>query len=106
MILRGMGASRGVFEGRARVLRGHSQLAELRPGEVLVVSMTDPDWAEAFEIASAVVTEIGSKLCHAAIVAREYKLPCVVNVDGALSIIRSGMRLRVDGAQGTVEILE
>ena len=69
------------------MLESPRDLKSLEKGEVLVVHTTNPDWGEAFEIAGAVVTEVGSKLCHAAVVAREYGLPCVVNVKEAMSRI-------------------
>lgn len=105
-MLRGLGASKGQYTGIARVLERYTDLKRLAKGEVLVVHTTSPDWGEAFEVAGAVVTEVGSKLCHAAVVAREYGIPCVVNVKGAMGTIEDGASVRVDGLEGTVEVLE
>ncbi len=102
----GIGASSGVVEATARVLGpGREGLAELRAGEVLVARTTDVGLAPLFLVASGLVTELGGPLSHAAIVAREYGVPAVVNVEGATRRIKTGDRLRVDGDRGVVEKL-
>lgn len=104
--LRGLPASSGVVEGRARVLApGTVDLDEVRAGEVLVARTTDVGLSPLFLVSAAVVTEMGGPLSHAAVVAREYGVPAVVNVAGATVAIRTGDLLRVDGDRGTVEIL-
>jgi len=104
-ILRGFGASPGRIGGRARVLHDIGRAGDLEPGEILVTRTTDIGWTPLFQIAAAVVTEIGALASHAAIVARELGLPAVVNLDRATERIRSGDRLFVDGWAGTVRIL-
>ncbi len=103
--LRGLPASRGVAEGRVRILRDPSQAAEFRSGEVLVVAAADTGWAPLFLAASGVVTELGGPLSHAAIILREYGVPAVVNVTDATRSLRDGDLVRLDGDAGTVEIL-
>jgi pyruvate,water dikinase len=103
--LRGLAASRGVAEGRARILRDPSQAASFEPGEVLVVAAADTGWAPLFLAASGVVTELGGPLSHAAIILREYGVPAVVNVTNATRSLRDGDLVRLDGDVGTVEIL-
>jgi pyruvate,water dikinase len=102
-ILRGLPASPGVVEGRARVLFFESQMGELQPGEILVVHATDVGWTPLFLVAAGVVTELGGPLSHAAVVAREFGVPSVANVAGATRAIRAGDALRVDGNRGVVE---
>jgi len=102
---RGLPASAGVVEGRARVLLSAGSMGELEPGEVLVVHTTDVGWTPMFLIAAGVVTELGGPLSHAAVVAREFGVPSVVNVAGITRAIRTGDRLRVDGDRGVVERL-
>ena len=102
---RGLPASAGVVEGRARVLFAPSEMGRLQPGEVLVVHTTDVGWTPMFLIAAGVVTELGGPLSHAAVVAREFGVPSVVNVGGITRAIRTGDRLRVDGDRGVVERL-
>ncbi|HMJ56165.1 MAG TPA: PEP/pyruvate-binding domain-containing protein [Polyangiaceae bacterium] len=104
--LRGLPASGGVVEGRARVLSpaGHDS-ARLLPGEVLVARTTDVGLSPLFLVAAAVVTELGGPLSHAALVAREYGVPAVVNVPSVTTAIKTGDLLRVDGDRGIVERL-
>ncbi len=102
-VMRGLAASPGVVEGRARVLVREDGMGALQPGEILVVHTTDVGWTPLFLVAAGVVTELGGSLSHAAVVAREFGVPSVVNVVGATRAIRTGDVLRVDGDRGTVE---
>jgi pyruvate,water dikinase len=103
----GLPASGGVVEGLARVLEpAAAGLDAVGPGEILVTRTTDVALSPLFLVASAVVTELGGPLSHAAVVAREYGIPAVVNVSGVTMAIRTGDRLRVDGDRGIVERLE
>jgi pyruvate,water dikinase len=105
--LTGLAASPGVVEGPARVVApGEDAASVLQPGEILVARTTDVGMSPLFLLAVGVVTELGGPLSHAAIVAREYNVPTVVNVEGATLSIRSGERLRVDGDRGVVEKLD
>jgi rifampicin phosphotransferase len=103
--LPGTGASAGVAEGIARVVTD-PQREVLHAGEILVAQFTDPGWTPLFVHAAGVVTEVGGLMTHGAVVAREYGIPAVVSVDSAVQRIRTGQRIRVDGTQGFVEILE
>ncbi len=104
-MLSGIAASSGVVEGRARVLMSPGEMTWLHPGEILVVHTTDVGWTPLFLLAAGVVTELGGPLSHAAVVAREFGVPSVVNVERATLVVKTGDRLRVDGDRGTVEIL-
>ena len=105
--LTGLPASSGVVEGPARVIEaGAVGLDVVRAGEVLISRTTDVGLSPLFLIAAAVVTELGGPLSHAAVIAREYGVPAVVNVPGATTAIRTGDRVRVDGDRGTVERLD
>ena len=103
-------AGEGVVEGIALVtndpLEAGRRLLELEGAVVLVTRLTDPAWSALFPRLSAVVTELGGVISHAAIVARENGLPAVVGVPGVTSRLVNGQRLRVDGATGVVEILK
>ena len=105
-VLRGTAVSPGAVEGRACVLRSPDDEAKLALGGILVTYATDPGWTPLFARAAGVVVELGGVVSHSATVAREYGLPCVSNVDGAVAKLRDGDLLRVDGMHGTVEILE
>ena len=102
----GVAASPGVVTGRVRVLREAGDGALLTPGEVLVTAVADVGWTPLFLVAAAVVTELGGALSHAALVAREYGVPTVVNVAGVTRALKTGDRVRVDGDRGVVERLE
>ena len=106
LTLRGIAASTGEVEGRAHVAESAATGRELTPGQILVARFTDPGWTPIFPLAAAVVTEIGGVLSHGAIVAREFGIPAVVNVQKATQLIRSGDLLRVDGSSGQVTIVE
>lgn len=103
--LRGVGASAGSARGRARVVRSLDEAVSLQRGEVLVCPATDPAWTTLFGVAAALVTELGGSLCHAAVVAREYRLPAVVGARGATAQICTGQLIEVDGIAGLVTIL-
>lgn len=105
VLLDGQSASPGRYEGTARVILDPSVDLQLLPGEVLVAPYTDPAWTPLFLTAGAAVVEIGSYLSHAGTVAREFGMPCVVDVSEATLRIRSGDRIAVDGDEGSVRIL-
>lgn len=102
VLVRGAPGSPGVVEGPVRVIRDSSEFGELRSGEVLVAPYTNPAWTPLFQRAAAVVVDSGSPASHAAIVAREYRIPAVMaTVDGTRRLT-DGRRVRVDGSQGLV----
>jgi phosphohistidine swiveling domain-containing protein len=103
--LTGIGASPGVIEGRVRVVTDPT-FAEVEPGEILVAPVTDPAWAPIMFVSSALVVEIGGLLSHAAVVAREMGIPCVMGIGDATSRLQTGDLCRIDGDAGVVEILE
>jgi pyruvate,water dikinase len=95
----------GVVEGVARVISGPEDGDRLRPGEILVTTLTNVGWTPMFPRAAAVVTDMGAPLSHASIVARELGIPAVVGTGNATMRLRDGDRIRVDGERGTVELL-
>ena len=74
-------------------------------GEILVAPFTDPGWTPLLIVAAGVVLDVGGTMSHGAIIARELGIPCVLGVSGATRVIRTGDRLRLNGDDGTVEIL-
>ena len=95
----------GVVEGIARVLSAPEDAAQLGDGEILVTTVTNIGWTPIFPRAAAVVTDVGAPLSHAAIVARELGIPAVVGCGNATMLLHTGDRVRVDGSNGTVEVL-
>jgi pyruvate,water dikinase len=102
--LTGFAGSPGVVEGTARVCRSVKEVDQLKEGEILVAPTTSPSWAPAFQKIRAVVTDVGGIMCHAAIVCREYGMPAVVGTGHATSVIKTGMRIKVDGHSGKIDI--
>ena len=78
----------------------------LTKGDILVAKATDPGWTPLFVPAAGVAIEIGGPLTHGSVVAREMGIPCVVSVMDLTKKLKTGMRIRVDGNKGTIEILE
>jgi rifampicin phosphotransferase len=103
--LSGAGASPGVGEGTARVVESLADFGRIAAGDVLVVATTTPAWTPLFGSLAALVTETGGILSHAAIVAREYRIPAVVGAAGATTAIPDGARVRVDGTSGEITLL-
>lgn len=104
--LHGVAASPGVAEGPARVIFTPSELDSVREGEILVCPITAPSWAPVFTKIKAAVSDIGGIMAHAAIVSREYGLPAVVGTGFGTKTIRTGQKIRVDGYNGVVTILD
>lgn len=104
--LAGLAASGGHVSGPVCIIRGPHEFSKMRKGAVLVAPFTAPVWTPLFRLASAVVTEIGSPVSHAAIVAREYGIPAVVAVPQATSALHDGQMVQVDGTRGVVTIIK
>ncbi|MCP4669786.1 MAG: PEP-utilizing enzyme, mobile region [Desulfobacula sp.] len=102
--MEGFAGSPGVVEGIARVCRSVQDVTELKEGEILVAPTTSPSWAPAFQKIKAVVTDVGGIMCHAAIVCREYGMPAVVGTGQGTAIIKSGMKIKVNGDTGKINI--
>lgn len=101
-VWRGVATGTGVARGKVRRLCHPSQGLALQAGEILVAPSTDPGWTPLFLKASGLVVETGGYLSHAAIVAREFALPSVVNLPGILAALNDGEEIEVDGRRGEV----
>ncbi|HZO70681.1 MAG TPA: PEP/pyruvate-binding domain-containing protein [Ktedonobacteraceae bacterium] len=104
--IRGFPGSEGIVEGRARVVATVEEGDQLRAGEILVTTTTNVGWTPLFPRAAAIVTDVGAPLSHASIVARELGIPAVVGCGNATMRLHTGDLIRVNGAQGTVEMLQ
>lgn len=102
VLVRGLAAAPGVATGTVRVLDSPAQGNSLRDGEVLVAPMTNPDWLPTLSRAAAVVTDSGGMTCHAAIVARELGIPCVVGARTATTTLAGRELVTVDGSAGEI----
>ena len=105
-VLVGQPGCAGVARGTARIVRDPAEPGDLGPGDILVAPHTDPSWTPLFASAAGIVVNVGATISHAIIVARELGVPCAISVTGATEQIVDGMLIEVDGAAGTVRILE
>jgi phosphohistidine swiveling domain-containing protein len=101
----GYAASPGQVTGIARLVLAPADMARVRKGDVLITRATAPSYNALLPLLSGIVTDRGGTLSHAAVVAREYGIPAVVGCGNATELIRDGVRVRLDGATGTVEVL-
>ncbi len=104
-LLQGIGASPGEIEGRVKVLRSLQLLPEIDRETILVVPYTDSGWAPLLARAGGLIAEVGGRLSHGAIVAREYGIPAVMDIHHATQLLQDGQRVRINGQLGIVEIL-
>ena len=102
--IRGFPAAKGVVEGSAKVITTVADISKVEPGDILVCGGTTTEWTPVFGIITACVCDTGGSLTHAAIVSREYGIPCVVGTAIATQVIKTGDRIRVDGRAGTVQV--
>jgi pyruvate, water dikinase len=98
----GQSVGNKIGAGIANRIMGVKDISKFKPGQVLITDMTDPDWEPIMKIASAIVTDKGSRTCHAAIVSRELGIPCVVGAKNASKKIKSNKKITVSCAEGEV----
>ncbi|MBP0000171.1 MAG: glycerol-3-phosphate acyltransferase [Cyanobacteria bacterium SID2] len=106
MKLYGIGTSAGQVEGRIKVVRNLKSASKIDRKTILVVPYTDAGWMPVLARAGGLISEVGGRLSHGAIVAREYGIPAVMNVADALQKLQDGQLVRLDGETGLVEVLE
>ncbi|HSE10409.1 MAG TPA: phosphoenolpyruvate synthase [Nocardioidaceae bacterium] len=102
VLVSGLAAAPGIVSGPVRILRSTADAPRLLEGDVLVATMTSPDWVPTMRRAAALVTDGGGVTCHAAIVGRELHLPTVVATRTATTVLRDGEMVTVDGGRGVV----
>ncbi|MFE1745500.1 glycerol-3-phosphate acyltransferase [Coleofasciculus sp. H7-2] len=104
-LLQGIGASPGQVEGKVKVLRSLQAIPDIDRNTILVVPYTDSGWAALLSRVGGLIAEVGGRLSHGAIVAREYGIPAVMDIHNATQLLQDGQQVRIDGQKGTVEIL-
>jgi pyruvate,water dikinase len=104
--LYGTASAPGVAEGIARVLMGPEQIGKLEPGEILVAPLTGPPWIAAFHLVRGVVTDMGGSLSHVVIMGREFGIPVIAGTMESTRKIKTGQRIRVDGDNCAVFVLD
>ncbi len=105
-LLIGLPCSPGRIQGVVRVLKSIQESQYLKNGEIMVVPFTDPGWTPLFGLAAGVVTETGGLLSHAALIAREYSIPAILNIPDATEKLKTGMKIELDGSSGHILILD
>ncbi len=99
-ILKGIAIGGKIGQGKVHIIKNASKISEFKKGEVLVTKMTDPDWVPIIRLASAVITDEGSKVCHAAIVSRELGIPCIVGTLKGTKVLKTDNEVTADCSQG------
>lgn len=102
IILQGIPASGGKTQGKVSIVRNISELADIERGNILVAPYTNPLLTVAIFKASAIITEQGGITSHAATIAREVGIPCVVGANDATTILKEDMEVIVDGDKGII----
>ncbi len=100
-LVTGQAVGEKIGAGRVRIIAGPVQLHEVQPGDVLVARLTDPDWEPAMRRVSAIVTDQGGRTAHAAIVSREFGIPCIVGSGNATQVLQTGPEVTVVCSEGT-----
>jgi pyruvate,water dikinase len=95
----------GTIQGKVRIITSSDKIGEMKNGEILVCPMSDPDYLPAIRKAKAIIADLGGLLCHAAIVARELRIPCIVGTKNATRVLANGDLIEMDGEKGIIKIL-
>jgi len=101
ILVSGMSVGSKIAQGRSRIIEDIKDMDKFAEGEILITEMTDPDWEPIMKIASAIVTNRGGRTCHAAIIARELGIPCVVGTINGTEKIKTSKKVTVSCAEGT-----
>tara|TARA_Y100000310_G_C20612192_1_gene778598 strand:+ start:1 stop:1413 length:1413 start_codon:yes stop_codon:yes gene_type:complete len=105
-IIKGTTACPGIVKGIVRIIRGEVHFSKFNDGEILVAPMTRPEYVPLMKKAAAIITDEGGVTCHAAVVSRELKIPCVIGTQVATSKLMDGELVEVDADKGTVKVIE
>ena len=101
--IQGTTGNPGTAQGVARIVHTNQDLHKVKDGDILVVHMTRQDFVPAMRRCIAIVADEGGVICHAAILARELGLPCIVGAKNATRALKDGQKVKVDATKGTVE---
>jgi phosphohistidine swiveling domain-containing protein len=104
--IKGQPAYPGKIHGKVKIIMNKKSFSNLKKGDILVTGMTRPEFIPLMKLASAIITDEGGVTCHAAIVAREMKKPCIIGTKNATQVLKDGMEVEVDANKGIVRILK
>lgn len=99
-LARGQSIGSSIASGVVRVIGSAEEIAKVQPGDIIVTKMTDPDWVPAMKKAAGIITTLGGRTCHAAIVSRELGIPAIVGASGVHEKVHTGMEITLDCSQG------
>lgn len=105
ILCQGKSVGRKIAIGTARVIESAANISDLKPGEILVTDMTDPDWEPIMKIAAGIITNRGGRTCHAAIVSRELGIPAIVGSMDGTEKIKTGRQVTIDCSSGEVGVV-
>jgi len=107
IVLKGIPASTGIVKGKVKLVLNPFESSKMKEGNILVSEMTNPLYIPAISKAKGIITDAGGLLCHAAIIARELNIPCIVGTKEATRILKDDKEIEVDGTNGIIyEIYE
>jgi pyruvate, water dikinase len=101
-ILKGIAASPGAASGKVKIIREKRDIAKIQRGDIIVTAMTSPDLVPSMSKSSAIITDLGGRTCHAAIVSREMGVPAIVGTEKATRVLNEGQEVTVDAYSGLV----
>src|SRR5438445_6671774 len=101
LIIAGLSIGHKIVSGVARVVRGAQDIAQVCDGDIIVTTMTDPDWVPVMKRAAGIITDKGGRTCHAAIVSRELGIPAIVGTKNGTKVIKNGTEITLDCSAGT-----
>jgi len=95
-----------MIEGQIRIISNLEENTEINAQTIIVVPYTDAGWSPILARAGGLISEVGGRLSHGAIVAREYNIPAVMDINNATKLLQNGQRVRLNGHTGIVEVLK
>ncbi|MDD3399465.1 MAG: phosphoenolpyruvate synthase [Candidatus Paceibacterota bacterium] len=102
VLVEGTSIGEKIAAGKARVIKSAKEISKFQAGEILVTTMTDPDWEPIMKKSAGIITDLGGRTSHAAIVSRELGVPCIVGAGKASSTLRDGQMITIDCSSGEV----
>ncbi len=102
VLVEGTSIGEKIASGRAKVIKSAEEISKFRAGEILVTTMTDPDWEPIMKKSAGIITNLGGRTSHAAIVSRELGVPCIVGARKATSVLKDGQVITMDCSSGEV----
>lgn len=104
-LLTGQSIGQQMVAGPVRIVKDVSQIDDVKQGDILVTTMTDPDWVPIMKRAAGIITERGGRTCHAAIVSRELGIPAIIGVADAMKALKNNQLITLDCAHGDTGVI-